>query len=363
MRVMGAVWRRLGAMLLYAGLTLARASGDVAARLLGRAEKRAAGPFEPGVSVIIPERGNGPFLAECLEKALSACRKLSEPSEVIVVVNGSPASAYHALVRRHKQIRWLFFERPLWYCGAVRKGIEAARYDWVYLLNSDMLLDASALESLMKWRSAGVFAIASQVFFPDPGKRREETGWTMFRTTDGPIEILDAVPGNGDNAVRGTFYAGGGASLFRRTLLEDLARRSSVYVPFYWEDVEWGQRAWTLGYASLYCPASKAWHLHRMTNRRYFPEAEIDRILTRNRYVFHLRNGSPARSFGEFRSMLFRLDKTSLNEILGFARMARIISGRFQSCRLPAGHIALERTWRLRYGAVEQDTLEPKALV
>jgi GT2 family glycosyltransferase len=219
----------------------------------------------------------------------------------------------------------------------------------VYLLNSDMLLDALALESILQWRSPQVFAVASQVFFSDPAKRREETGWTMFRATGGPIEILDEAPDD-DTSVRGTFYAGGGASLFRRYVLEDLARASSVYAPFYWEDVEWGVRAWRLGYESLYCPASKAWHLHRATNRLFFPETEIDRILARNRFVFHLRNGPPLPGFSQFLRTLDELDQNSLEEIFTLRRMAQIAFGRFQSCRLPDDHIALDRTWQLRYG-------------
>jgi GT2 family glycosyltransferase len=216
-------------------------------------------------------------------------------------------------------------------------------------LNSDMLLDAQALESILKWRSPRVFAVASQVFFSDPAKRREETGWTMFRTTGGPIEIRDEVPDD-DISVRGTFYAGGGASLFRRYLLQDLVRASSVYAPFYWEDVEWGARAWRLGYESLYCPASRACHLHRMTNRLFFPESEIDRILARNQFVFHLRNGPPLPSFWQFPRTLDQLDENSLREIFTFRRMTQIAFGRFQSCRLPLDHIALDRTWQMRYG-------------
>ncbi len=298
--------------------------------------------------MVIPARGAPDLLGETLEHALLACSELDEPWEVIVIVNGSPASLYAAVAGHHKHVVWLYSEKPLWYCGAVRRGIQAARYDWVYLLNSDMFLDRLALKTLMPWRSPNVFAIASQVFFRDPERRREETGWTMFRSTGGPIEILDAAPED-DCAVRGTYYAGGGASLFRRDLLQDLIRGSSVYLPFYWEDVEWGTRAWRRGYESLFCPASKAWHLHRFTNRLFFHEAEIERILRRNRFVFHLRNGAPVGAFPQFLRELQGLDAQSLNEILQWRRLARIATGRFQTCRLPADHLPLDRTWHVRY--------------
>lgn len=342
---------RVRARLLYGGLALAQLLGTCL-----RSRRSAAKPplraYNSGITVLIPERANSRILAECLGKAADACRQLSEPHEIRVVASGAAPAEYHALMADHPNVCWSFSERPLWYSGAIRRGLRAARFDWVYLLNSDMMLDPLALESLLKWRSPEVFAIASQVFFPDPARRREETGWTVFRSDGGAIEILDEVPDD-DVTVRGTFYAGGGAALFRRDLLRELARGSSAYEPFYWEDVEWGTQAWRLGYASLYCPASRAWHLHRMTNRLFFPEPDIDRILARNRFVFHLRNG-PLGSFQRFWRELARMDRQSCGEIFACGRMARIFLGRFQSCRLPNDHVPLDRTWRIEYGLVNQ---------
>jgi GT2 family glycosyltransferase len=254
-------------------------------------------------------------------------------------------------VERYRDVKWTFSTQPLWYSGAVRRGLSISRYDWVYLLNSDMRLDRFALDSVLRWRSPAVFAVASQVFFPDPHKRREETGWTKFRMSDGLAAISDEVAPD-DDTVRGTFYAGGGASLFRRYLLMELARASDVYLPFYWEDVEWGARAWRLGYHSVYCPASHAWHLHRMTNRLLYHEQEIDRILERNRTIFHLLNGPPVSSVGELLRILDRLDPKSASEILSARRMSQIIVSRFHSARLPVDHVPLDCTWEEQYGTV-----------
>ena len=128
------------------------------------------------------------------------------------------------------------------------RGIKAARFDWVYLLNSDMVVAPEALAKLMPWRAAHVFAIASQIFLADASRRREETGWTGFRVQDGMFEIFDVLPEDA-TTVRGHLYAGGGASLFRRELLLRFLSRSHPYNPVYWEDVEWGVRAWHAGWS------------------------------------------------------------------------------------------------------------------
>jgi len=316
----------------------------------------------PGISIIIPERANPFLLRECLESVRVACAQVAEPFEVIVVVNGSPEWNYHDLMSSDDSVRWLFSRQPLWFSRAIRRGLQAAQFDWVYLLNNDMIADPLAICSLLKWRSPNVFAIASQIHFKDSKKRREETGWTRFRRGVRPIEIMD-VPPDDETTVRGTFYAGGGASLFQRDLLAALIRPSSVYDPFYWEDVEWGARAWRKGYQVLFCPTSKVWHEHRATNRKLFTEAEIDRIQKRNRLVYHLRNHFGEGSFQEFQNTGGLLDRRTLTEILAPRRLGRIICGRLRTCFLPFRDVPLEYTWSKYYLNPVSPAAKPLAVV
>jgi GT2 family glycosyltransferase len=304
--------------------------------------------FKPGISIIIPERANRDLLRECLASVREACAQVTEPFEVIVIASGSPESDYCDLMSSDDSVRWLFSRKALWFSRAIRIGLKAAQFDWVYLLNNDMIVDPPAIRSLLKWRAPNVFAIASQIYFKDFRKRREETGWTRFRRGVGPIEIMD-VPPDDETTVRGTFYAGGGASLFRRDLLAELIRHSSAYDPFYWEDVEWGARAWRQGYQVLFCPTSVVRHEHRATNRKFFTEPEINRIQKRNRLVYHLRNHLGEGSLKEFQGITPLLDRRTLLEILAPLRAARILCGRLRTCFLPFRDIPLEYTWHKYY--------------
>src|SRR5437867_5586122 len=81
----------------------------------------------PGVSVIVPERGNPALLAECLSSVAKAALEVAEPVETIVVVNGSVPSDYTGIEARHPSIRWVFCARPLGFSGAVRAGLREAR--------------------------------------------------------------------------------------------------------------------------------------------------------------------------------------------------------------------------------------------
>lgn len=247
----------------------------------------APAPFDCGVSIVIPERDNLPELAGCLESVRAAAVEWEDPLETIVVVNGSPAAAYDRLRAAHPLVRWRFFRRPLGFAEAIAAGLKCAAFDWVYLLNSDVALDARALLELAPLRAAETFSIASQILLKDRTRFRDETNWTTLFVDAGLATIHDRIP-RSDQPTDG-FYAGGGASLFQKRVLQQVLD-ASAYSPFYWEDVEWGWRARKLGYGSVFCPASLAHHTRRSTIGRCYTAAEIEHTVERNRLLFQLRN-------------------------------------------------------------------------
>jgi GT2 family glycosyltransferase/MoaA/NifB/PqqE/SkfB family radical SAM enzyme len=292
-------------------------------------------PYGPGVSVVIPERDNPALLARCLAGLEAATRRLGESCEVIVVVNGTPPERYAALRESHREVRWLWFPRPLGFSAAIRAGLRLAAYDWVYLLNNDMVLDPDALEKLMPLRAPDVFAIASQIVPERLGERREETNWTDWRFPGGVVEIYDAPPRE-ERGAYPSLYAGGGSSLFRRCLLEKLAARAGhAYEPFYWEDVEWGVVARKLGYRVLFCPASKALHTRRATIARHYAPEEVERIFRRNGYRFQLRNVTAAGSLAALGRRILEADRRTQAELLRPGALLRAAAARLRSHFFP----------------------------
>lgn len=243
----------------------------------------------PGVSVVIPERGTPELLEQTLHALIVACSRLDEPFEIVVVVNGIDQSKYSELEKMFAPVTWHYVKEPLGFSRAIGMGLDLIRHDWCYLLNSDMVLSPDALTHVLAYRRTEVFAVASQIFFPDMLRRREETGWTDFHTDKGSIDIYDRTPEN-DKLVRAHLYAGGGSSLYRTRLLRRYTSEARDYSPFYWEDADWGVRAWTEGWQVLFCPESHAHHHHRSTIGKYYAAAEVDRIIRRNAILFDLRN-------------------------------------------------------------------------
>ena len=285
-----------------------------------------------GVSILIPERGTPDILAQTLAALDAALRNIGEPRQTVIVVNGAARSDYADLIARFDDIEWHFVDEPLGFNAAIEFGLKHVRHEWTYLLNSDMCLDPHALQEVLIHRRADVFAIASQIFFDARERRREETGWTDFADDSNDVEIFDRLP-SADDGVRAGLYAGGGSSLFRTPMLRRYVQDTSDYAPFYYEDAEWGLRAWREGWATRFCPRSQARHRHRATIGKFYAPDEVERIRRRNRLLFDLRNGWTRLSTSQLLERLRRQDAQTQTELLNLPVMHRIFHARVDALR------------------------------
>ena len=200
-----------------APLYLALAAAD---RLAGVMPARAAPrqpPWRKGVSVVIPERDAPAMLAEALATLRHALAGVDEPHQVIVVANGTPAAAYDGLKAQFPEVEFEHADVPLGFVGAIERGVARARYDWTYLMNNDMTLDADTLTALLPARGDDVFAVASQIYQQSADGRREETGFTDWYIDHSGLQLWHAPVR--DDAVTPHLCASGGAALFRTAVL------------------------------------------------------------------------------------------------------------------------------------------------
>ena len=273
---------------------LCRAASGIGACITTNSHRQKAagqitGVMTPGISVIVPERDNPVILKTCLESLAQAMEKIQEPCQIIVVVNGAPEERYQQLSETFPVIDWVFVAEPLGFSSAVQLGLQKATFDWVFLLNNDMRLEPDCLQELMSYRADDIFSIASQIFFEDQTRRREETGLTGIRIEHDEVHLFDKEVNSAE--VVDHLYSGGGASLFRTQLLKRYIKLARSYDPFYWEDVDWGRRATLENYRNLFVPSAKVWHLHRATVGRFYTPEQVNRIFARNKWIFYLRFG------------------------------------------------------------------------
>ena len=241
---------------------------------------------DDSLAVIIPERGSPAILAVCLASLETALTRVSIPTEVVILINGSHRADYAELMGRHPRFRFVFVARPLGFNAAVQTGLQHVTAGWTYLLNNDMWLADDALSNVLRHRAPGVFSLASRIRMTNE-QSAKETNRTGLEFVDGLANLVEL-----DGATSGPtehFYSGGGSSLFQTAWLRHFTSQTACYDPFYWEDAEWGVRARSAGMLNIFVPDSAVQHIGKATIGRFYQASEVSRIFERNRIQFQLR--------------------------------------------------------------------------
>jgi GT2 family glycosyltransferase len=213
--------------------------------------------------------------------------------EILVVDNGSRDGSVDYLRQEFPDVRVLPLDRNYGFSIGNNRGFQEVHSDIVVLLNNDMLVAADFLQPLlMPFSDSRVFAVSSQVFFPDPAKRREETGKTMGSFEKGVFRFWhEEIAAEDENRpTLPIFWVGGGASAVDLRKLKAIGGFDTLYHPFYVEDTDISWQAWKRGWACLLAPRSHVVHKHRGTSRPRFGDDFVDGTIRRNQFLFIWKN-------------------------------------------------------------------------
>jgi GT2 family glycosyltransferase len=236
-------------------------------------------------------------MKECLPAVVDAVRRQSLLSgrthEILVVDNGSSDGSVDYLRQHFPDVRVLPLDRNYGFSIGNNRGFQEVRSDVVVLLNNDMLVTADFLQPLLTpFTDSSVFAVSSQIFFTDPGKKREETGKTMGKFERGFFRFWheETTAEDEKRATLPIFWAGGGASAVDIRKLKALGGFDTLYHPFYVEDADISWQAWKRGWKCLLAPRSHVVHKHRGTSRPKFGDDFVDCSIRRNQFLFVWKN-------------------------------------------------------------------------
>lgn len=214
-------------------------------------------------SVIIPHWNGKQHLDDCL----NALRQQTVSEfEVILVDNGSTDGSQAYVRERFPEVRLLELGENRGFTGACNAGYAASQGGVVILLNNDTEVERGWLAAIVSAfeRHPQVGIVASKMLLFD---RR-----TVFHAA-GDFYRVDGIPGN-----RGVwtedvgqyeeeelvFGACGGASAYRRTLLDEIGFLDDDFF-FSCEDVDISWRAHLAGWQVLYVPTAVVYHKLKAT--------------------------------------------------------------------------------------------------
>ena len=212
--------------------------------------------------------------------------------EVIVVDDGSTDDSVEYITKFKVQsskfkVRLIKHERNLGYSATCNTGVKEAIGGLVAILNLDVVPNEDFLKkTLVHFGNERIFAVSFNEGKFGPGKIIWENGLIGIAPTEIPTKTVK------------TGWASGGSSVFRKDVWEKLGGMDELFLPFYFEDIDLGIRAYKAGYSCLFEPEAKVEHEHESTiNPSNFKRNFIDNIKQSNRLLLTWKNIKNSRHF------------------------------------------------------------------
>lgn len=247
------------------------------------------------VSIVIPN-WNGKHL---LEKHLPKVIISVVGAEIVVADDASFDGSKEFLAKYYPNIKVVSLSRHRGFASCVNSGVAAAQGEIVVLINTDVVPEKNFLGPLLKhFEKSEVFAVGCLERSHEPGaivkRGRGLAHWGkgLYIHSRGEVDKSD------------TAWVAGGSGAFRRELFLQLGGLSSIYNPFYWEDIDLSYTARKAGYLVKFEPKSVVDHFHEEgAIKSGFTPMQVKVISYRNQFYFVWKNCSDIQTI--FTHMLY----------------------------------------------------------
>ena len=239
-----------------------------------------------GFSIIIPSWNGRALLEQHLPSVEQAVARLRVTSEIIIVDDASTDGTEAFLRERHPSVRVVRRAQNGGFHAAITSGIDTARHDILYLLNTDVQVDPEAFDRVLPhFADARVFAVASR------DTERVPFGIPSLTNRAGLLGVrYVCVPESSDPLP--ILFATGGHSAYRAEAFRQLRGFDELFAPCYWEDIDLGVRAHAEGWRMLLEPRSRVRHWVGSSISRKYPRHRVEGFRAAHRWLFRLRHSS-----------------------------------------------------------------------
>jgi GT2 family glycosyltransferase len=246
-----------------------------------------------GLSVVVTNWNGRALLEKFLPSVVDAARAFEaacrQPAEILVVDDASTDDSGQWLRVHWPEVRFETSPLQQGFAPTANRGVRAARFSLVYLVNNDVALSASALPPLAEqFRDPHVFAATGNAYDFATGVLRGAGQRGRWRRGFLGVHSRFFVPlPAAQMKPLITLYATGGSSLFDRDKFLALGGFEEMLAPYGWEDVELSLRAWKQGFEVRYEPRSAIWHQFSSTIGARVSRRRATAVYDRNRLLTH----------------------------------------------------------------------------
>ncbi|MDR2547281.1 MAG: glycosyltransferase family 2 protein [Lachnospiraceae bacterium] len=242
-------------------------------------------------TVIIPNYNGRHYLSDCLKSLYQDIKELDSEQtvKVIVVDDGSNDGSVDFITTVYPEVEIIALKANTGFCHAINRGIEAAKTEFVLLLNNDTIIKPGFILALQKaiTHSPKIFSVAAKMLdighpglVESAGDLYTALGWAVGR-------------GRGKKSKKykrttPVFSACAGAAIYRREMIVALGYFDETHFA-YLEDVDLGYAARLRGYKNRCCSAAEVFHIgSATTGSRY--NFQKTRLSSQNSIILIAKN-------------------------------------------------------------------------
>ncbi len=157
--------------------------------------------------------------------------------------------------------------------------------DYLFFLNNDVQLQSGLFaELLQQLAKPNVFSVVPKIIRPLEKDKNEAL--TAAELAFWHIRFYHPLQMNAEK-MQPILWCCAAACLCKKELFFLLGGFTPAYEPCYTEDADLGMKAWRMGYENWYVPSAKAaLHFHSSTIPKFIKPKVLDKIRSRNLYLF-----------------------------------------------------------------------------
>jgi GT2 family glycosyltransferase len=243
--------------------------------------------MKKSLSIIIPNYNGKSLLEAYLPSVLAAATHINMPFEVIVADDASRDDSVTFLQENYPEIIVLINAENKGFSYTCNRGIEVARYELTFLLNSDVRLTENYFDQQWQYfQNEDTFGVMGRIMTAD-GSRIEDAARILFRK--GCRLKANKFYYSKDPKDNSTYtaYLSGANALVDTKKLKELGGFDEIYSPFSSEDADLSLRAWLLGWKCYYEHQSVCFHQVGASTKTQVKLRFMKKIYFRNRFIFH----------------------------------------------------------------------------